>query len=118
MWPGFNSRMAHLNIYLFIYIQKYNSISTPAGFEPARENPNRFQVYRLNHSAIVPQILHRHIYIGLYYIFMGHWSSGMILALGARGRGFDSHMTPYKSICFFIYKNDLFIYTIKSYFIT
>ena len=32
-------------------------ISTPAGFEPARAEPNRFQVCRLNHSAIVPDIL-------------------------------------------------------------
>ena len=28
--------------------------TTPAGFEHARAEPNRFQVCRLNHSAIVP----------------------------------------------------------------
>jgi hypothetical protein len=28
-------------------------LTTPAGLEPARENPNRFRVYRLNRSAKV-----------------------------------------------------------------
>ena len=28
-------------------------MTRPAGFEPARGNPNGFQVHRLNHSAIV-----------------------------------------------------------------
>jgi hypothetical protein len=30
--------------------------SLPTGFEPVRENPNRFQVCRLNHSAIAAHI--------------------------------------------------------------
>ena len=28
--------------------------TTPAGLEPARENPKRFLIFRLNRSAIVP----------------------------------------------------------------
>ena len=30
--------------------------STPAGFEPARAKPNRFLIYRLNHSATVSHL--------------------------------------------------------------
>ena len=32
---------------------------------------------------------------------MGPWSSGMILPLGGRGRGFDSRWAPQKKINFF-----------------
>ena len=32
-----------------------NSLSVAAGFEPAREFPNGFQVHRLNHSAKQPR---------------------------------------------------------------
>ena len=31
----------------------FATLATPAGFEPARAEPNGFQVHRLNHSAIV-----------------------------------------------------------------
>ena len=35
---------------------KKNSLRT--GFEPAREDPNGFQVHRLNHSAIAADMSH------------------------------------------------------------
>jgi hypothetical protein len=35
----------------YFYASKKNT--TPAGFEPARAKPNRFLIYRLNHSATV-----------------------------------------------------------------
>ena len=37
--------------------------SSVTGFEPVREYPNRFQVYRLNHSAKLTYI---YIYIFIY----------------------------------------------------
>ena len=44
-------------------------ISSPTGFEPVQENPSRFQVYRLNHSAKVTYsgvIIHIPTYLYLY----------------------------------------------------
>tara|TARA_X000000368_G_scaffold346474_1_gene285822 strand:+ start:8709 stop:9113 length:405 start_codon:yes stop_codon:yes gene_type:complete len=45
-----NIRWSNKNFYEY-----WNTIDKPtrAGFEPAREYPNGFQVHRLNHSAIV-----------------------------------------------------------------
>ena len=37
------------------------------------------------------------------YVSMGGWSSGMILASGARGRGFDSPLAPLCVFSFFFY---------------
>ncbi len=37
--------------------KKEEKVTHSAGFEPAREDPNRFQVYRLNHSAKNAQFL-------------------------------------------------------------
>lgn len=54
------TRFDYIYMYIYIYIQKYIYIiyiyifkTSAAGFEPTRENPTRFQVWRLNHSAIL-----------------------------------------------------------------
>jgi hypothetical protein len=40
-------------------------ISQPAGFEPARGDPNGFQVHRLNHSATTAYV-HNLVFIFVY----------------------------------------------------
>ncbi len=44
---------------------KKNSLRT--GFEPVRENPNRFLVCRLNHSAIAAYILDYNKVVVIFY---------------------------------------------------
>ena len=39
------------------------------------------------------------IIINFYNIQLGPWSSGMILPLGGRGRGFDSRRAPENFFC-------------------
>ena len=46
------------------------------------------------------------IIINFYNIQLGPWSSGMILPLGGRGRGFDSRRAPEKFF-FWYYIKDL-----------
>ena len=43
---------------------------------------------------------------------MGQWSSGMILALGARGRGFDSLLTPIMIVCYMCLVSNIMQYNI------
>ncbi len=42
-------------------------VSQPAGFEPARGDPNGFQVHRLNHSATTAYIQVWYLFIYIYF---------------------------------------------------
>lgn len=42
--------------------------------------------------------------LGNFFSKLGVWSSGMILASGARGREFDSRNTPYLYFLIFMYE--------------
>ena len=58
-----------LKFYLFAIIKD----STPAGFEPARAKPNRFLIYRLNHSATVSKLLNNMVMLHSKSKSVGAW---------------------------------------------
>ena len=78
------------------------------GFEPTPPKRLVPETSALDRSAIQPTLCFEFLYSLLANIaarvlssgtqtstpHMGRWSSGMILASGARGRGFDSRTTP------------------------
>jgi hypothetical protein len=49
----FRLSFGYNNVQEVIKFENYKQKATAAGFEPAREDPNRFQVCRLNHSAML-----------------------------------------------------------------
>ena len=51
-WSHDNNNIIKKNVFCKPKLLKKET--TPAGLEPARENPKRFLIFRLNRSAIVP----------------------------------------------------------------
>ena len=47
-------RSAIQAIHYMLLLLLCSSITTAVGFEPTRAEPNRFRIYRLNHSAMLP----------------------------------------------------------------
>ncbi len=51
---------------IFFHFLRQSKNSTTAGFEPAREDPKRFLVFRLNHSATLSSYLCSHFSISKF----------------------------------------------------
>ena len=47
-------KQMHATSYSFEVQRQFKKITTTAGFEPARAEPKRFLIFRLNHSAKLP----------------------------------------------------------------
>ena len=64
----------HFSVWVF---KKGNTLlvkkTTPAGFEPARAKPNRFLIYRLNHSATVSKLLNNMVMLHSKSKSVGAW---------------------------------------------